>query len=74
MNRDTLEEWLSHVVVIPPGCWENEDGPEDWFAVANDSGIIAYFGNEEHACFFRLAYINAQMCELKEKPRKKGKK
>lgn len=56
MNLDNLLESIS---VMPPGHWENNDGPRDWWAVVNDDGIIAYFGREEDAFRFRLDYINA---------------
>jgi hypothetical protein len=44
--------------VFPPGTWENDEGPKNWYAVANDDGIIAYFGSESDAFRFRLAEIN----------------
>ena len=25
----------------------------DWYAVMDDRGVIAYFGNENNACFFK---------------------
>ncbi len=54
-DLDTLlEEWA----VLPPGAWVNEEGPTGWYAVANDKGIIAYFGKQADACRFRLAEIN----------------
>lgn len=31
---------------------------KDWVAVANDDGIIAYFGERSEAFRFRLDYIN----------------
>jgi hypothetical protein len=34
--KEALEKWQ----VIAPGQWENEDGPEDWWAVENDNGIV----------------------------------
>ncbi len=54
-------EWLDAVQVCAPGMWENDQGPSDWFAVVNDDGIIAYFGDETDALRFRLDYINRQM-------------
>ena len=30
----------------------------DWYGVANEEGIIAYFGRESDAFRFRLDYIN----------------
>lgn len=51
---DLLEVWT----VSEPRQWENDHGPPDWFAVCNDSGIVAYFGNGLAAYRFRLAEIN----------------
>jgi hypothetical protein len=58
MDQRTLDELLEIWSVIPPGQWENNIGPKDWFAVANDVGIVAYFGEEADAFRFRLAEIN----------------
>ena len=46
-------EYLVH----PPGMWENENSQEestikDWYAVSNDLGIVAYFGDEDNAYIF----------------------
>ena len=54
---DLLEAWNVHA----PGMWENESGPKDWFAVSNDSGIVAYFGKESDALRFRLDEINREL-------------
>ena len=54
----TLEDLLEEVSVMPPGDWTNDDGPDGWFAVCNDHGIIAYFWDEADAFRFRLDYIN----------------
>lgn len=51
---ELLDEWQVH----GPGMWENEEGPAGWFAVSNDEGIVAYFGNEDDAFHWRLAMIN----------------
>ncbi len=55
---DLLEVWS----VMAPGQWENEASDSiigDWYAVVNDEkGIIAYFGDEQDACRFRLSEIN----------------
>lgn len=55
-----IEELLEDISVIFPGVWDNEQSTTlgDWYAVANDEGIIAYFGNEKDAFMFRLDYIN----------------
>ncbi len=57
MNK-CLDDLLEEISVMPPGQWENESGPKDWFAVCNDNGIIAYFGKESDAFRFRLDTIN----------------
>lgn len=55
-----LDQLLEEVSVLSPGQWENEDTPHlgEWWAVCNDQGIIAYFGDETDAFRFRLDYIN----------------
>jgi hypothetical protein len=60
-KKKTLEELLQDISVVDPGQWENNAGPRGWFAVTDDSGIIAYFGSEDAALFFRLALINARL-------------
>ena len=56
----TIDELLEDISVLEPGLWENEASEilSDWYAVANDKGIIAYFGSESDAFRFRLDYIN----------------
>jgi hypothetical protein len=54
----TLDELLEDWSVLEPGLWKNETGPEGWYAVANDDGIIAYFRDEKDAFAFRLDKIN----------------
>ena len=56
--RKTLDELCDDISVMEPGMWENDQGPDGWFAVTNTDGIIAYFGNERDAFRFRLDYIN----------------
>jgi len=65
---ELLEIWQVHA----PGSWENDntralaesgyttshDSIAEWYAVSNDDGIVAYFGNEKDAFRFRLAEIN----------------
>lgn len=48
-----LEKWLV--------VWETHGGPEGWYAVVNDDGIVAYFSNEKDACDFRLMKINMEL-------------
>ena len=55
MNLDELLESWS---VLPSGQWDNDQGPTDWYAVANEAGIVAYFLREQDAFRFRLAEIN----------------
>lgn len=52
---DLLEEWQVHA----PGLWENEMGPPYWWAVSNNDGIVAYFGDEADAFKFRWTKITA---------------
>lgn len=35
--------------VIPPGYWDNDEGPKDWWAIADADGIKAYACTEEMA-------------------------
>lgn len=58
-HKMDLDELLEHWAVHAPGMWENDQGPEDWYAVSNgDDSIIAYFANETDAFSFRLHKIN----------------
>lgn len=59
----SFTDWLEAVEVCAPGMWENDNSATlgHWFAVCNDEGIIAYFGDEADAFRFRLDYINRQM-------------
>lgn len=59
--RLTLDEMLERWAVHDPGMWENDTGPKGWWAVSNDDGIVAYFGNEIDACRWRLDMINKEM-------------
>ena len=61
----TLDEMLDDISVMAPGQWENDDGPDGWYAVVNDDGIIAYFGSETLALGFRLWYINSVLNPIK---------
>lgn len=54
----TIEDLLETWSVMAPGMWENDIGPKDWYAVCNDNGIKAYFGDEAAAFAFRLMMIN----------------
>ena len=37
------------IQALPPGMWENTEGPADWWAVADDDGIFAYTDEEAQA-------------------------
>lgn len=56
----SLEELLENWQVHAPGMWDNEHGPEDWFAVSDEGsgGITAYFQHEHEALRWRLDQIN----------------
>jgi predicted lipoprotein with Yx(FWY)xxD motif len=54
---DLLEIWT----VLPPGMWDNDQGPKDWYAVANDDGIKSYFGDEAPAYRWRMEQINREI-------------
>ena len=54
----TLESLLDEWSVLVPGQWDNDQGPKDWYAVCDDEGIVAYFGDEATAFRFRLSEIN----------------
>lgn len=58
MDLDTL---LQEISVHSPEEWRNEDGPPGWWAVSDENGIIAYFGKEEVALWFRLTLINNRL-------------
>ena len=53
-----LDELLETWSVLAPGQWENDQGPQDWYAVCDEEGIIAYFAEEPDALRFRLSEIN----------------
>lgn len=59
-----LGEFLEEISIHDPGMWENDDGPEGWWAVSDKSGIIAYFGEEAAAYHFRLTLINAKLNDI----------
>ena len=44
--------------ILPPGTWENDDGPADWYAVSDYSGIRAYAGTENLALAIAEAMYN----------------
>ena len=59
-----LDVLLEEISVLDPVQWENDSGPKDWYAVCNEEGIIAYFGKEVDAFFYRLALINARLNKI----------
>jgi hypothetical protein len=59
-----LDDALSLVNVTPYYALDGDAQsrcPHGWFAVENEDGIIAYFGNEHDACRFRLSEINRRL-------------
>lgn len=59
MTIKTLDDLLQEWSVLQPGDRDPAgENVRQWYAVANDEGIIAYFGNEWDAFRFRLAEIN----------------
>lgn len=61
MAKGQLDAALEDWAVLYPGMWENDDGPDGWYAVANTDGIFAYFADEASAFRFRLAEINREL-------------
>ena len=64
MENLSLDDLLDEISVLAPGQWENEmesTALGEWWAVTDEDGIIAYFGSESHACFFRLGLINSRL-------------
>lgn len=57
---NTIEDLLEDITVHSPGQWENDEGPEGWWAVSTefDGGICGYFQHEEQAYGFRMFLIN----------------
>lgn len=43
--NDEEKEYIVH----GPYTWENDYGPDGWYAVSDYNGIFAYFGNESYA-------------------------
>lgn len=58
MEKKTLDDLLEEWSVLPPGQWDNDHGPKDWFAVCNNEGIRAYFEDETDAFRWRISMIN----------------
>lgn len=58
MEKKNIEDLLEDISVLDE--WENETSEilKGWYAVTNEKGIIAYFGDETDAYMFRLDYIN----------------
>ncbi len=68
-NLFTLDDLLQEITVLPVEDMIDDfiEGDEmytlntllkGWFAVANEEGIIAYFGTQDEAFSYRLNYIN----------------
>jgi hypothetical protein len=60
MEKKTLDELLEEWSVLWPGSWDNDQSPTlgNWYAVANNDGIVAYFRDEADALGYRLMKIN----------------
>ena len=58
MEKKNIEDLLEDISVLDE--WKNETSEilKGWYAVTNEKGIIAYFGDETDAYMFRLDYIN----------------
>lgn len=58
----TLTDLLEQIAVEHPviDCWQEHD-VTGWHPVADENGIIAYFGSEIDAYRFRLDLINRRM-------------
>lgn len=54
----TIDDILEAIDVMPPGMWANPTGPEDWYSVVTDQGIVAYAADETLACKIRLWLVN----------------
>lgn len=63
-KRLTIDELLEEISVLSPGHWDNVGAPKDWYAVCDDTGIIAYFSQERLALNFRLNLINSRLNNL----------
>ena len=66
METKDLEWYLQEIQVQEINSIDFEDGHagyylDGWFAVVNEEGICAYFGNETDALRFRLDYINRKL-------------
>lgn len=53
-----LQTLAEEIAVHSPGMWENDTGPEGWWAVSDNDGIKAYFADEDAAFRWRIAEIN----------------
>jgi hypothetical protein len=69
MAKDRLEQACEDVDLLPAIRKGEEHNMEGWIPVMDEDrgGIIAYFGREEDAAFFRLAYINARLNPIAKK-------
>ena len=60
VDKHYIDKLLEDITVHEPGTWENDKGPEDWYAVSTEGAgcIIASFQYPNDAYAFRLSYIN----------------
>jgi len=57
----SLDEALEKWSVFDPGMFDDPDSVCNWYAVANDDGIIAYSATETDAYRWRLTMINRDL-------------
>lgn len=57
----TLERAFEIWYIHEPGDWENDDGPKEWWAVSNEEGIKAYFGDEIDAVGYQWTKIMQEL-------------
>ena len=46
--------------VMAPGAWENEGGPKDWFAVADENLSIVAYACTEGVAYQGLAWLKGK--------------
>lgn len=67
LESKDLDYWLDNITVTEVDDYHNEvndyklSGVLGWFYVADDTGVIAYFGKENDAFHFRLDLINRKL-------------
>ena len=56
----TLDDLLDAVKVVSVGS-DTSNCPNGWYALVDESGVVAYFCHEEDAFSFRLVLVNARL-------------